>query len=264
LPQGWFRKARSTAIGIMNEQPQGETTMRRGFTLPAPLVALAACLAAAPSVQAQDSAIFRHSADFFKFDGTEFVTGTTAVSGANPTTPGTPDGALFYRKRVAVPKTSTILYVSIFATGDSHNGAALWLSCRVNLAFCRPSPARAVDKAPSGWIALLKLPQAVPPVTATNNCNDGGGGTADCHDNGVAYQWCVPVRGGSTVQVDLKMATSKAGSDVFIEKGHVYIDSSRIVQPDRCLQSPQPVGAALKAAGAQEEVAGSTTQEERK
>jgi len=220
-------------------------------------VALAASLSLSPGAKAQDSPIFRHSADFFKFDGSEFVTATTAVAGSGTTTPGTPDGALFYRKRVKVAPSSNILYVSLYVTGDTHNGAALWLSCRVNLLFCRPSTVPAVDGAPSGWITLLKLPTS----SGNTNCNNGGGGPADCHDNSIAYQWCVPVRGGSGVQVDLKLATSASGSNVFIEKGHVYIDSSRIVQPDQCVQAPPAVGVALKA-GAQEEVAGTVTSEQ--
>ncbi len=251
------------------QHPITKGPMRRNLKYSLAALALAVCSSVGPGAKAQDNPLIRHSADFFKFDGTEFFTTVTAVNGPNPTTPGNPDGALFYRKKVTVQRTSNILYVSIYTTGDSHDGAALWLSCRVNSAFCRPATPVAVDKSPSGWIALLKLPQDVQTPSGANNCNDGGGGSADCHDNAVTYQWCVPVRGGSAVLVDLKMATSKAGSSVFIEKGHVYIDSSGIRQPDRCVQAPPVVRAALAAPGVagsttQEEIAGSTTQEEKR
>jgi hypothetical protein len=243
--------------------------MRLSFKPALTAMAVATCLSVSPGAKAQDGPIFRHSADFFKFDGSEFVTPTTAVAGPNDQTPGTPDGALFYRKRVLVPQSSNTLYVSIYATGDTHFGAAEWFSCRVNGSFCRPGVDTGIDEAPSGWISLLKLPQDVQnpvgPPFPVNNCDNGFGGSADCHDNAVTYQWCVPVRGGASVLVDLKMATSKPDSPVFIEKGFVYIDSSRIEQPDRCVEAPlasgaiSPLTATLRAAeSAGEEIAGST------
>jgi hypothetical protein len=84
----------------------------------------------------------------------------------------------------------------------------------------------------------------------------------------VAYEWCIPVRGGKRVTGDLKMATSTAGDFVFIEKGHVYIDSSLIAQPNRCTSEPvtsrgPEMTAELRAAlAAGEEVAGTTTERE--
>jgi hypothetical protein len=219
-------------------------------------VALATCLSVSPGAKA-DGPIFRHAADFFKFNGTEFLTATTATAQSPP------GGALFYRKRIVVQSTppSNTLYVSIYAKSDQHGGAALWLSCLVNGVFCRPSAASFFEGTPPSWIALQKLPRT--PGDPTLNCNNGGGGSADCHDNGVAYEWCVPVRPDSIVTVDLRMATSIAGRNVFLEGGHVYIDSSQITQPNRCVEAP-PVasapGSALTAAeAAGEEVAGSTT-----
>lgn len=180
-----------------------------------------------------DGPIIRHAADFIKFNGTEFTTTITAAA-----FPGPPDGALFYSKTVLVPSDSNALFVSIFATGDAHFGAADWFSCRVNGALCRPeSTVTGIDKAPAGWITLVKIPTDGDGVA--NNCNDGGGGTADCHDNAIAYSWCAvlpPIAPGTvqSVTVALKFATSTAGSNVFLEKGHIYIDSSRISQNDRC------------------------------
>jgi hypothetical protein len=237
--------------------------------------ALVTCLSTSPRANA-DGPIFRHAANFFQFGGGEFFTATTAAATANSSMPGSPDGALFYRKTITVQEGSNTLYVSLYTTSDQHQGAALWLSCRVNGLFCRPSVGGA-NEAPSGWINLQRLPQNFNdgngghggPNGASPNCNNGGRGTADCHDNGVAYEWCIPVRGGSTVTVDLKMATSTAGDGVFIEKGHVYIDSSFIRQPNRCMADPEvtpddpEMTAEMRAAqAAGEEVAGTTTQQE--
>ena len=245
--------------------------IRLGFVPLVTAAALVTCLSASPRANA-DGPILRHAADFFQFGGGEFATATTAAEVApNSAVPGSPDGALFYRKTVTVGPTNT-LYVSLYTTSDQHQGAALWLSCRVNGLFCRPSVGGA-NEAPSGWINLQRVPQNFNnaqggPNGASPNCNNGGGGTADCHDNGVAYQWCIPVEAGSRVTVDLKMATSTAGDFVFIEKGHVYIDSSLITQPNKCTPEPVPSGdpemtAALRAAlAAGEEVAVSTTEQE--
>jgi hypothetical protein len=232
-------------------------------------VAVTAFVSVSPGAKAQDTAIKRLAADAFKFDATEFFTTVTAVAGANKFTPGTPDGALFYTKTVSVPKGSNTLYVTLYATSDTHFGAAEWLSCRASpqaapgaAPFCRPSENDGANGTPSGWISLQKLPQnGANPNDGSPNCNDGGGGTADCHDNGIAYSWCLPVTVDSpVVTVDLRMATNRAGQAVFIERGHVYIDSSFIFQPDRCqLLGPDPLDAALAAAGATgDEIAGST------
>ncbi len=173
--------------------------------------------------------------------------------------------SLFRLSQVTVLVLSNTLYISLYTTGDVHRGAALWLSCRVDGQFCRPSALVAVDEPPSGWITLRKLPQDFQNPNSTNNCNKGGGRTADCHDTGIAYQWCVPVKGGREVWVDLKMATNEAGKTVFIEKGHVYIDASLIKGKNRCPQAPttdsnedDELAVTLGAAKETEEVADST------
>jgi hypothetical protein len=186
--------------------------------------------------------IRRLAADFFEFDGSEFSTSLTAVVGPDEFTPGPKDGFTFFTKKVKVPWDSNTLYVSIYTTGDAHGGAALWMSCRVDGNFCRPSKnPKGIDQAPSGWIALLKVPTSA----GTNNCDDGGGGPADCHDNSIAYQWCVQLpkktwkhTGWKERTVELKLATDTEGQSVFIEKGHVYIDSSKIHGDNRCTPVP--------------------------
>jgi hypothetical protein len=196
--------------------------------------------------EADEGFIRRLTADFFNFDNTESSTDITAVAGPDENTPGDPDGQVIFKKKVEVPGGDNTLYVSIYTTGDTHGGSALWLSCRVDGAFCRPGAGGAAG-APSGWISLLKLPQDVQEPGADNNCNDGGGGTADCHDNSITYQWCIPVEKedgrGKEQEVELRMATSELreeGRDVtvFIEAAHVYIDSSRIKGPNQCTQAP--------------------------
>lgn len=193
---------------------------------------LAGSLAAEASGQLR-----RYAADYWSFGGGEFSTTNPSLAGVDVNTPAPApnDGALFYRKTITVNSSINTLYVGVDTTGDAHDGAALRLSCRINGAFCRTSANPAgVDGAPSGWITLLKVPTS----DGNTNCNDGGGGSADCHDNNVNYTWCIPLEpylapdGGNTpVTIDLKMSSSSTGgvSDglVFIEKGHVFIDGSK-------------------------------------
>ena len=190
---------------------------------------------------AAPGAIHRLTADFFNFNGSESFTAVEADT-PNPLQ----GGIAVFRKTVFVPWGFNTLYVSLSTTGDAHGGAANCFSCKLNGAFCNPGAqgsARCADNGTTqvpGWITLLKTP--VP--TADTNCNDGGGGAGDCHDNSIYYQWCVPLRknrwgfswGPHTIEI--RMATDTTGSTVFIENAHVYVDASRIHGKNRCVQAP--------------------------
>ena len=239
----WTRQDRKgilkAASGVVGFLFSGESPMRYAL----PLAALMASVAlASGGAIAADGPLIRHSADFFKFDGTEFT--TTATADANP---AIADGALFYDRTVLLPSSSNVLYVTLFTTGDTHGGAALWLSCRYSIGAAQPNlcrsnspPGGGIDEAPNGWVAVKKLPV---PVDGATNCNDGGGGAADCHDNAIAYSWCVELPSPTpiSVRVRLRMATSIAGQNVFIEKGQVYIDSSSINQKANCIRANLPL-----------------------
>ena len=168
---------------------------------------------------AKADTLFREAADFFKFDGSEFFTTTTAAS-----FPASPQGSLFFTRTLTPNGNSDVLFVSVFATGDERGGAKSWLSCQVNGIPCKLSASVATDGAPKGWIALHHLPT-------------GG-------DNDLAYQWCTVIAPGP-VTVDLRLATSAAGSQVAIEKGHVFIDSTKLGGPNRCVNVVPPAGAAV-------------------
>jgi hypothetical protein len=62
----------------------------------------------------------------------------------------------------------------------------------------------------TGWYTLL-IPPEPPQVT---NCNDGGGGSADCHDNTIYFSCCARLskRHRKTVPVDIHLATLPSGS----------------------------------------------------
>jgi len=162
-----------------------------------------------PSDSKAQTALRRLAAEFRNFDGTESVTGA-----------GVP-GALIWTKTIFVPSSDNVLYVTLSTTGDTHDGAASWFTCMVDGAFCNPGSGGAAG-APPGWIALLKEPAG----GANANCNNGGGGPGDCHDNGIYYTWCTKIDPG-THTVELRMASGAPPALVFIEAAHFYIDSNQ-------------------------------------
>jgi hypothetical protein len=133
-----------------------------------------------------------------------------------------------------VPKDAT-LYVTISTTGDTHGGAASWFSCVVDDEFCNPGAGGAAG-APGGWIALLKLPAA---NEGADNCDDGGGGAGDCHDNSIYYTWCTNVKRGDHT-VDIRLASSEESGQedttVFYEAAHFYIEATH-AKKDKCVQA---------------------------
>jgi hypothetical protein len=174
-------------------------------------------------VSAQAQNLIRKSAEFRNFDGSETVTG--ALASAVLPGPGS-GGFSIYTKVIAAGIGENILYATISATGDTHDGAATQFSANVDGVACNPGFPGAAP-APAGWITLQKMPAS--PTAA--NCFDGGGGGGDCHDNAISYQWCcvlppASVAVGGPHTVNLRMASS-TGAAVFIESAHFYIDATK-------------------------------------
>ena len=193
-----------------------------------PVIA-AASLAVAALSEAQF--LQRLTADFKNFNRTETATAVSAEAD------GDPDGVNLFTKTVFVPPNVNTLYVTISATGDTHNGAAIWLSCRVDGVFCNPGTGGA-GQAPPGWIALQKHLNY-----GLGFAGDGGGGDGDAHDNSLYYTWCMPVKESGPKQIAIKMASSGIDNEspdqrtrptVFIEAAHFYVDANQIFSANRC------------------------------
>ena len=190
--------------------------------------------------------ISRLSAQFKNFDGTETTTAVAATGTAS--VPGT-GGALAYSKAVFVPFLSggQVLYITISAVGDNHNGESNFISCNIDgpggvgsaSTICNPGTSPGVDIGPPGWIGLTH--HFSYEVTYTSNgltglsSGDGGGGTSDEHDNAYYYTWCKRVGAGAhTVNLRLGNHTGPtvcagcagANNNVFFEKAFFYIDVS--------------------------------------
>jgi hypothetical protein len=212
------------------------------------------------------SSLNRLSAEFQNAGG---EISTNATPAPSPVPLGAPGGITVYDKTLNIP--SGVAYITFSAQGDTHQifdannnpipgtGAALLMTASLtdaagNVTICQPmagAKGAALEQAP--WMTLLKLPdgEAFP-----NNCNDGGGGVSDCHDNAFSFSCCVPVKcprvvgkgdakaklgksktfdgsgdggnGGSAgcpQDVKINMASSN-GAFVFYEDSTIYIDQS--------------------------------------
>jgi hypothetical protein len=166
--------------------------------------------------------------------------GTEAVTALEP------PGIAIYSKTILVPAGNNVLYLTMSTTGDTHDGAASCFTARVDGNFFAPGQqgsARCANGGTTrvpGWITLLKLPLD---DNAADNCNDGGGGSADCHDNSIHYEWCKSIAPGVHT-VEVRMATSSAGSNVFIEQAHFYVDTNGLPSGARCVRAATPTALA--------------------
>lgn len=139
-------------------------------------------------------------------------------------------GTSLYTRVVSLKAGEKILFITVTAPGDTHGGARLLIGCFVDgppfdaTTACNPGTAGASAK-PPGWVVLQKMPAA---ISGSSNCNEGGGGAADCHDNGIAYTWCKVVKDKSTHTVDLRLGVDGPGFPpgiAFVENAHFYIDT---------------------------------------
>ena len=145
--------------------------------------------------------------------------------------------AVFVPGRVGSTHT---LFITISAAGDTHGGTALLLSCNVDGTACNPGTG-GDGGAPAGWINVLKMPAIgltdSGADTLTTNCGDGGGGSGDCHDNGIYYTWCKNVTSGLHT-VEVRFASKDGSNLVFIEAAHFYVDVAKLPIGGGCIADP--------------------------
>jgi len=154
------------------------------------------------------------------------VSGVVEAFTTNAALPGGAGGLEVYRKNLAIPTDVNVIYITFSAQADVHNGSALLMNARVAGTLIQPllGSTFAGPHTQSGWWTLLHLPQA----TTGTNCNDGGGGTADCHDNTIYFSGCARVVPGSTVLVTIKLADLPGGdaNTAFYERSTINIDGT--------------------------------------
>ena len=154
---------------------------------------IVAWLFSASSVQAQDNSsnLRRLSAEF---QNSTSLGGSGEVSTNAAATPSGGGGLVVYDKTLTIPDDVDVLYVTFSAQGDAHDGSALLMNASVNGDLIEPLAGQngiggGGPHVQTGWYTLTHLPAA---LTGTN-CDDGGGGTADCHDNTIYFSGCYRV-----------------------------------------------------------------------
>lgn len=160
----------------------------------------------------------------------DFV-GECSTGAPGTSDPSAPGGVSCFGTTQFVPSSGNVLRVRWSTAGDAHFGAAVRLACRIRPAttgvwsFCNPTGTGA---APGDYITKLK----VPANTGATNCNDGGGGDADCHDNSIEMTWCVPIVGDDVFDIDLRLASSDpsgtGGDTAFVEASYFFVDSTKL------------------------------------
>ena len=162
----------------------------------------------------------------------------TTLGGEEVTTTATPaaGGLLVYSKTLSIP--FGVAYITFSAQGDAHNGSALLMQASITDSsntetICQPLAGQTGIGGGGphlfpGWYTLLHLPET---TASTGNCNDGGGGTADCHDNNIVFSCCsqiTPDTAGSTHTVKIRLADLPGGdsNNAFYERSTIYVDGS--------------------------------------
>ena len=157
-------------------------------------------------------------------------------------------GLLVYSKTLSIP--FKVVYVTFSGQADVHNGSALLMQASISsgatTTVCQPLAGQtgAGGGGPHvfpNWYTLLHVPAA----TTGTNCDDGGGGTGDCHDNTIMFSCCAQITpdnvgedvlSPTTHTVNIKLAdlpgflasppTGSLDNVAFYERSTIYIDAT--------------------------------------
>lgn len=203
------------------------------------------------------------------FQNSTSIGGTGEISTNLPAMPAGAGGMVVYSKTVAVPDAVDVLFIEFEGQGDAHNGSALLMNASIVTGtplhpvetLCQPllGHAGAGGGGPhlqTGWYTLVNLPRPTAVVTTpTPNCNDGEGGTGDCHDNTIHFSCCARLTTpDATATVRIKLANlpgfspavaGSADNTSFIERNTIYVDgvadpSSALHPGTQCLAHASP------------------------
>jgi hypothetical protein len=211
--------------------------MRIKPLIPGTLTAMAAGLLLAGTARADDSSNLRRlSAEFQSMTSLGSDRDISSAEAAGPNGSG---GMPVYQKNLRIPDDVDVLYVTFSAQADVHNGGALLMNATIDGTLCQPllgetqPPVGGGPHLQTGWYTLLILPEP----GMNRNCNDGGGGPADCHDNTIHFSCCARLSKGhrKTVPVDIHLATLPSGSGSFYERSTIYIDGQKDEKSNMCV-----------------------------
>jgi len=210
----------------------------------ASILFLVAGLLGAFPVMAQDNATnLRRIVSEFQNNHT--VGGVGEISTTAAATAGGTGGTPVYTKTFTIPNDVDVLYVTFSAQGDTHRGSALLMNAAVNGTLIQPLAGQTGiggggPHVQTGWYTLLILPTtSTDPFTPANNCNDGEGGTADCHDNTIYFSGCINIghhdpTAPFTVVIKLANLPGGDANTSFYERSTIYIDGQKDTKGDLC------------------------------
>ncbi len=163
-----------------------------------------------------------------EFQNNTSVGGSGEISTTEAATPNGGGGTVVYAKMLNGLEDVDVLYITFSGQGDVHNGSALLMTCSVNGVLCEPLAGQTAGggggpHVQTGWYTLLILPQS----TTGTNCNDGLGGTGDCHDNTLHFSACARLpkhTDAATVQIKLANLPGGDSNVSFYERATIYID----------------------------------------
>jgi hypothetical protein len=164
-----------------------------------------------------------------EFQNNETVGGPAAGITDAAAGPAGTGGTIVYQKDVRVPDDVDVLYITFSAEAHTLNGSALLMNAMVNGRLCQPlagSFGGGMSHIQSGWYTLLHLPE---PLTITGNCNDTGGGTADCLANTIYFSCCARLLETDPVvlPVDIKLANLPGGRLSAYRASTIYVDAQK-------------------------------------
>ncbi len=213
--------------------------MRMKHWLTSTLLLAAAGLLVAGSVSADDGGAPRKRLLSKEFQNNTSVGGTGEIFTNVTALPAGAGGVPIYTKTLlGIPDDIDVLDIEFEGQGDQHNGSALLMNAKVNGVLCQPLLGQTGvggggPHLATGWYTLGHLPQS----TTGTNCNDGGGGTADCHDNTIVFSCCARIETeDATVEIKLANLPGISGSGglpgspaniSFIERTLIVIEGTK-------------------------------------
>ena len=235
IPRGIAQLRASVELAKSETVERGTTMRTRSLTNM--FVATSVLLFVGQGILIAQSPPRRLSAEFQNNSSTGGSGEKTTNAAAQPAGAG---GTVVWSKTVTVTPNFKVLYVTFSAQGDSHNGSALLMNATVNGTLIQPLAGQTAaggggPHEQTGWYTLNHLPEAT--LGGVTNCNDGGGGPADCHDNAISFSGCVrlDLNAPTPLTVNIKMADLPGGDAnfAFYQRSTIYIDAQE--DPDGSL-----------------------------
>jgi len=184
----------------------------------------------------------RLAANFRGFEGIASELQTIAPPSGTPT-PGS-GGAVIYQKTLYIPRDINVLFATVTAGANSHDGARLMMTCLIDGVPCNPG--QIASGAPAGWVVLQRYADYNRFFTGFFT-GDGGGAAGDLHNNSINYTWCTKLSKSwkwKPRTITIKLASFNLHGTILpfvtLEGVHFFIDGARLRGPNACTVDTTP------------------------